>query len=72
MPVGSAGRLNCYSKRSQGIFALAFVKNHQTKQVKLIDGDMMVELLIRYELGLDCIGNYKLYQIDNEYFEEKS
>ena len=40
----------------------------QQKSVKLIDGELLAELLVRYEVGVLPAQNIKIYKIDTDYF----
>lgn len=65
-------------KAKKGIFittswftndALDFVKNLDSKIV-LIDGEMLTDLMIEYNLGVSTYKIYELKRIDNDYFVE--
>ncbi|GAB1431625.1 restriction endonuclease [Spirochaetota bacterium] len=67
-------------KAKKGIFittswftsdALEFVKNLETKIV-LIDGDMLTDLMIEFNLGVSIYKIYELKKIDSDYFVEGS
>lgn len=46
-----------------------YEKMQQQKNLKLIDGDLLAELIIRYELGLEKIQTYNVYKINDDYYE---
>jgi restriction system protein len=67
-------------KAKKGIFittswysndALDFVKNLDSKIV-LIDGEMLTELMIEYNLGVSTYKSFELKRIDSDYFEEEN
>lgn len=51
--------------------ALAFVENLDLKII-LIDGEMLAELMLEYNLGVSTYKNYELKKIDNDYFEDEN
>lgn len=66
-------------KAKKGIFittawfsndALEFVKNLDSKIV-LIDGEMLSELMIEYNLGVSTYKSYELKKIDSDFFMEE-
>ena len=46
-----------------------FVNKQQQKNIKLIDGDLLTELLIKHKVGINVASVIELYKIDNDYFE---
>ena len=48
--------------------ALKFANSQQQKNIKLIDGDLLVDLLIKYKVGLQVMETLYLYNIDTEYY----
>lgn len=48
--------------------AMAFIEKQQQKNVKLIDGDLLSELLVKYEVGVIPAQRISIYKIDSEYF----
>lgn len=48
--------------------AAAFIEKQQQKNVKLIDGDLLSELLVKYEVGISPAQTISIYKIDTEYF----
>ncbi|MGX6969475.1 restriction endonuclease [Vagococcus bubulae] len=48
--------------------AIDFAKN---QGIVLINGIELTDLMIQYEIGVEPIREYKLYRIDNDYFEEE-
>lgn len=49
--------------------AKEFVNKQQQKNIKLIDGSLLTELLIKHKVGITIASVIELYKIDNEYFE---
>lgn len=50
--------------------AKKFADEQQQKNVKLVDGIMLSELMIKYHVGLDIIAQYPIYKINEEYYIE--
>lgn len=50
--------------------ATAFVEKQQQKRIRLIDGEYLVDLLVRYGVGVDVANTINLYKIDTDYFTE--
>lgn len=46
-----------------------YINSQQQKNIKLIDGDMLAELMLRYGVGVNKIAEYPVYKLDSEYFE---
>ena len=42
------------------------------KHIRLIDGDSLVELMIKHSVGLERIKEYIVYKIDEDYFADIS
>ena len=49
--------------------ALRYVDHQQQKNLKLIDGEMLTRLMVKYEVGVTSKQNLKIYKIDQSYFE---
>ena len=49
--------------------ASTFGKQQQQKNIKLIDGDMLAEYMIRYQIGVECVKTFDIYKIDSDYFQ---
>ncbi|EXM39896.1 restriction endonuclease [Ruminococcus albus SY3] len=49
--------------------AQKYADKQQQKSLKLIDGDLLAELMINYGIGLEKIKSYVIYKIDEDYFE---
>lgn len=50
--------------------AITFVKKQQQKNIRLIDGAFLAELLVKYEVGLTSVKKVSLYKIDFDYYKE--
>ena len=50
--------------------AIKFAKDMTTKKVILIDGDQLVQLMIKYNVGVSEGNTYQTKQVDSEYFGE--
>ena len=50
--------------------AIKFAKDMTTKKVILIDGDHLVQLMIKYNVGVSAGQSYQIKQVDSEYFGE--
>lgn len=49
--------------------AKKFAAGQQQKSLKLINGEMLTQLMVTYEVGTISKQNLKIYKIDNSYFE---
>lgn len=50
--------------------ALTFIGKQQQKNIKLIDGSLLTDLLVKYEIGLNTVKTLSLYRIDQGYYTE--
>lgn len=50
--------------------ALKYAEEQQQKNLKLIDGEMLAELMVKYEVGVTSIKSFNTYKIDKDYFSE--
>ena len=50
--------------------AIAFVNKQQQKSIKLIDGELLSDLLVKYCIGVDIARSLELYKLDADYFVE--
>lgn len=50
--------------------ALEYAEKQQQKNLKLIDGSMLAELMVKYEVGISSIKSFDTYKIDKDYFSE--
>ena len=49
--------------------AREYADNQQQKSLKLINGDLLADLMIKYGIGLEKIKTYVVYKINEDYFE---
>lgn len=48
--------------------AVSYATKQQQKQIKLIDGSLLSELLVKYEIGLSAVQEFKIYKVDTDYY----
>jgi len=46
-----------------------YVEKQQQKSLKLIDGDLLAELMIKYGIGLEKVETYTVYKVNEDYYE---
>lgn len=46
-----------------------YAEKQQQKSLKLIDGDLLAELMIKYGIGLEKVETYTVYKINEDFFE---
>lgn len=46
-----------------------YAEKQQQKSLKLIDGDLLSELMIKYGIGLEKVQTYTVYKINEDFFE---
>lgn len=49
--------------------AIQYAEQQQQKSLKLIDGEMLTKLMVKYEVGVVNQQSLKIYKVDNLYFE---
>lgn len=49
--------------------ARKYAEEQQQKSLKLIDGDLLADLMIQYGVGLEKVKTYIVYKINEDYFE---
>lgn len=49
--------------------ARKFAEKQQQKSLKLIDGELLAELMIKYGIGLEKVQTYIVYKINEDFFE---
>lgn len=49
--------------------ARKYANEQQQKSLKLIDGDLLAELMIKYGIGLEKVHTYTVYKINEDFFE---
>lgn len=50
--------------------ALSFVAKQLQKRIKLIDGNLLADLLVKYGVGVNVAKSFSLYKLDVDYFVE--
>lgn len=49
--------------------ATMFAEKQQQKSLRLIDGNLLANLLVKYEIGVTPVEEVKMYRLDSEYFD---
>ena len=49
--------------------AMKFVEEQQQKNLKVIDGKLLVELMVKYEVGVKVQQSFSIYKLDTSYFD---
>ena len=49
--------------------ARLYAEKQQQKSLKLIDGDLLAELMIKYGIGLEKVETYTVYKVNEDYYE---
>lgn len=49
--------------------AISFVKR-QSKHIKLIDGEFLADLIVKYRVGINVVQTLDLYKVDSDYYRE--
>lgn len=49
--------------------ARKYAENQQQKSLKLINGDLLADLMIKYGIGLEKVKTYVVYKLNEDYFE---
>ena len=49
--------------------AASFGAQQQQKSIKLIDGDMLAEYMVKYQIGVESVKEYYIYKVDTDYFD---
>lgn len=49
--------------------ARTYAEAQQQKSLKLIDGDLLAELMIKYGIGLEKVQTYTVYKVNEDFFE---
>lgn len=49
--------------------ARGFVARQQQKSIKIIDGKLLAELMVKYEVGVKVDQTFNIYKMDTSYFE---
>lgn len=48
--------------------AVSFVEKQQQKSIKMIDGELLSDLLVKYQVGINTAKNFSIYKIDSDYY----
>lgn len=49
--------------------AVGFVER-QRKNIKLIDGELLADLVVKYHVGINVVQTVEVYKVDSDYYEE--
>ena len=49
--------------------AVEFVER-QRKNIKLIDGELLADLVVKYHVGINVVQTVEVYKVDSDYYEE--
>ena len=49
--------------------ASSFGAQQQQKSIKLIDGDMLADYMVKYGIGVESVKSFNIYKIDSDYFQ---
>ncbi len=49
--------------------AMKYVEEQQQKNLKVIDGKLLVELMVKYEVGVKVHQSFSIYKLDTSYFD---
>ncbi len=49
--------------------ATAFGTQQQQKSIKLIDGDLLADFMVKYGIGVESVKIFNIYKIDSDYFQ---
>ena len=50
--------------------AINYAENQQQKSLKLINGDLLADLMITYGIGLEKIKTYTVYKLNEDYLNK--
>lgn len=50
--------------------ALTFSTRQQQKSVKLIDGELLTDYMVKYGIGIESVKTFNIYKINSDYFRE--
>lgn len=50
--------------------AYEFGTQQQQKNIKLIDGDLLAEYMVKYGIGVESVKTFSIYKINSDYFKE--
>lgn len=49
--------------------AFSFGNQQQQKSIKLIDGDLLADYMVKYGIGIESVKTFNIYKIDSDYFQ---
>lgn len=49
--------------------AFSFGNQQQQKSIKLIDGDLLADYMVKYGIGVESVKIFNIYKIDSDYFQ---
>ena len=49
--------------------ASTFGTQQQQKSIKLIDGDLLADYMVKYGIGVESVKTFNIYKIDSDYFQ---
>lgn len=49
--------------------AMKYVEEQQQKNLKIIDGKLLAELMVKYEVGVKIQQSFHIYKLDTSYFD---
>ena len=49
--------------------AFSFGNQQQQKSIKLIDGDLLADYMVKYGIGVESVKTFNIYKIDSDYFQ---
>ena len=50
--------------------ASAFGTQQQQKNIKLIDGELLADYMVKYGIGVESVKSFNIYKINSDYFKE--
>ena len=50
--------------------AREFIDKIEGKKIVLVDGDMLTELMLAYNIGVSTSSTYELKEVSNDFFDE--
>ena len=71
--------IGAMQKAEKGVFittskftkdAIDFANAETRKHIRLIDGDTLVNLLVKYRIGLEIVSDFSIYRIDRDYYSD--
>ena len=50
--------------------AFTFGTQQQQKSIKLIDGELLADYMVKYGIGVESVKSFNIYKINSDYFKE--